>query len=222
MAHQRLQAQWQRLVAFNQCQDSVQSNEWWIRLRNHYSEGARQYHTLEHIDNMFSLYEENRKKLTSAEEVGWAIVFHDVIYNPKARDNEDQSAELFQTFASECLPESPSSMTQRVKELILMTKTHHTEAHQVPNMYGEGDEHYFLDFDMQVLGWSSDDYDVYAQQIRQEYIHVPEQFYCSARAQVLRTFLKTANIYATREFRDLYEVQARANIEREIERLEGS
>ena len=50
--------------------------------------------------------------------------------------------------------------------------------------YGDSDEHYFLDFDMQVLGWDEADYDRYAEQIRQEYIHVPEQQYRTARAQV--------------------------------------
>ena len=29
---------------------------------------------------------------------------HSVIYNPKAADNEEQSAQLFLTFAEECLP----------------------------------------------------------------------------------------------------------------------
>ena len=40
---------------------------------------------------------------------------------------------------------------------------------------------------MQVLGWSAKEYQVYSSQIRQEYIHIPEEGYRSGRSQVSQT-----------------------------------
>ena len=50
--------------------------------------------------------------------------------------------------------------------------------------FGSGDEHYFLDFDIQVLGRPDADYDCYAGHIQQEYNHVPMEKYHTARAEV--------------------------------------
>ncbi|XP_071799765.1 uncharacterized protein [Asterias amurensis] len=197
------------------------AESWWFRLCEHYAEDGRHYHTLDHIAAMFRLFSTYKSKLTSHETVGWAIIFHDVIYNPKAGDNEEQSAELFRSFARESLTDSDTELVQEVDRLIRLTKMHCTEAHQVSGMYASSDEHYFLDFDMQVLGLPETEYASYAQKIRAEYIHVPEMQYRTARAQILKEFLKTPNIFATQDFRELYEIQARDNIKREIQQLES-
>ncbi len=52
-----------------------------------------------------------------------------MIYDQQARDNEEQSAELFRKFATECLPDDPD-MTQMTYDLIIATKNHVTDAHK--------------------------------------------------------------------------------------------
>ena len=49
---------------------------------------------------------------------------------------------------------------------------------------GTRDLHYFLDFDLSILGTNPVEYTIYAKQIRKEYIHVEENDYCERRAQV--------------------------------------
>ena len=77
-----------------------------------------------------------------------------IIYNPKASDNEEKSAELFETFARECCLDAEKS--DKIKEWILLTKSHTTDAHTTHGVYGSEDKHYLLDFDMAVLGWPQD------------------------------------------------------------------
>lgn len=59
----------------------------------------------------------------------------------------------------------------------------------------------------------------YASQVRQEYIHVPHDVYCSKRAEVLTSFLAHSRIYASTYYHDKLEARARSNIATEIEML---
>jgi predicted metal-dependent HD superfamily phosphohydrolase len=72
---------------------------------------------------------------------------------------------------------------------------------------------------MAVLGKNSEDYLVYAHQIRQEYIHYPESSYNKGRAAVLKK-LQSVGLYKTELFREKFEKQAIQNMEKEIELLE--
>lgn len=65
------------------------------------------------------------------------------------------------------------------------------------------------------------EYDEYAHRIRQEYSHVPDDRFRLGRAAILEKFLQMKYIYATAEFRALFEEQARLNLRREIELLKA-
>jgi len=65
------------------------------------------------------------------------------------------------------------------------------------------------------------DYERYAQQIRGEYIHIPDDKFRTGRAAVLHNFLKREVLYFTQDFRDKHEAQARDNLTREIGLLES-
>jgi pantetheine-phosphate adenylyltransferase len=84
-----------------------------------YQEHHRYYHTVNHLTDVIS-YLLNENALD--DELFLASVYHDAVYNPKANDNEERSAELF-------LNESKHSKLNKsqidlVCQLILDTKTH--------------------------------------------------------------------------------------------------
>ena len=77
----------------------------------------------------------------------------------------------------------------------------------------------FLDLDLAILGTSSHEYDEYASKVRQEYCHYSSDEYRSGRKAVLKGFLARERLYFTDYFHQLYEVQARLNLERDIDSL---
>ncbi|XP_019645717.1 PREDICTED: uncharacterized protein LOC109486334 isoform X2 [Branchiostoma belcheri] len=171
--------------------------------------------------SMFQHFDRHQDKIQNRNAVAWAIFFHDVVYDAKASDNEARSAEMFHHFATENLQKPPDCIRE-TERLIMLTKEHVTEEHRHKDRYGTKDEHYFLDFDMSVLGWPEQDYDVYAEQIRQEYVHIPLDQYKERRAMFLKKSMsETANIFSTKEFREQFEKQARQNMNREIQHLQA-
>ena len=96
----------------------------------------------------------------------------------------------------------------------------HTKKHFADTNDSDTDFDLFLDFDLAILGTESTDrYNIYADQIRQEYIHVPKDIYCVERPKILRGFLQHPRLYRTDAFHTTHESRARANVLAEIERL---
>jgi predicted metal-dependent HD superfamily phosphohydrolase len=162
-------------------------------------EPHRHYHTLHHIEAMLRWYDGSNPAIVAA------IWLHDIVYDPKASDNEERSAAQAQAD----LPAGPS--TDLAVRLILDTK-HHAG--------GDPFSDAFDDLDLAIIGASPATYDRYAEQIRREYAFVPEAAYRAGRADVLREFDKRT-IYRTPGFQRL-EAQAHINLQREIGRLEAT
>ena len=89
-----------------------------------------------------------------------AIWWHDAIYDPQSRHNEEHSAEL----AREHLAQlgASAALIQTTSNLILMTRDHWSGP-------SAGDGDYFLDADIAVLGAPNSVYDRYVADVRQEY-----------------------------------------------------
>ncbi|VDI34701.1 Hypothetical predicted protein [Mytilus galloprovincialis] len=152
---------------------------WWKHIQSQYSESHRYYHTLNHLIEMFDHLNGHKTKLSDPDLVSLAIFFHDIIYDPMKSDNEERSAELFVQYTTECSVNLKEEEISKVKDWILLTKTHQV------NDEGSEDYHYFLDIDMAVLGRQDKGYKEYADQIREEYKHVPEKEYKTKRSKVL-------------------------------------
>uniref|UniRef100_T1JP89 HD domain-containing protein n=1 Tax=Strigamia maritima TaxID=126957 RepID=T1JP89_STRMM len=213
-----LKARWEVLTS---SYSSEISEKWWLKLEEEYSQESRKYHNLQHIFQIFQHYDRCSSNLQSKDAVAFAVFFHDLTYNPKTSDNEEKSTEIFKNFAKDAQIPVESPLFVQVTDLILLTKTHLTDEHMEPGKTGCEDKHYFLDFDMAILGNSLEDYNVYSEQIRQEYNFLSDLMYNALRVKVLKSFLQIPYIFATDEFRQKYEEQARQNIQAEIERLQG-
>ncbi|GAB6019588.1 hypothetical protein CHUAL_001157 [Chamberlinius hualienensis] len=198
------------------------SDKWWQDelVKRYGKDGGRAYHNFHHIANMFIHFDDCKELLKSPQTVAYAIFFHDIVYDPKSSEiNEEKSNDFFKDYAKEAGIHEGSDLYEEVTRLISLTTTHLTEEHKQNGVYGDGDEHYFLDFDMAILGSQISDYDEYAEKIKEEYSFLPEKTYNDLRSKVLKSFLQIPKIFATEKFHKAFEEQARSNIQREIERL---
>ena len=176
-----------------------------------YSEPHRKYHTARHLDECFARFEELRSDATHPDEVEFALWFHDAIYETKRHDNEERSADWAR--ATGAAANLPLDVTDRIHTLILATRHN-----AVPR---DTDEKILVDVDLSILGATSDRFDEYEDQIREEYAWVPGIVFRAKRRKILQGFLDRASIFNTRKFVEAYESQARANLDRSIKRLRG-
>src|SRR5436190_1915647 len=87
-----------------------------------YAERHRAYHTLSHIEECLRLFDELKALASQPDVMEWAIWFHDVVYDPKAKDNEERSAEIGRELALNA-GLSPE-FAHRAVELVMATKHH--------------------------------------------------------------------------------------------------
>lgn len=175
-----------------------------------YGAPTRHYHTLEHIAEMTQFLLEHQQQLPGMENVLFACLWHDFVYDAQRSDNEEQSAEFWRAAAGKM--QIPPAQIVRVAELILATRKHQP-----------GDEsmemRLFLDADLAILGATPERYATYAEGVRQEYAHVPEADYRAGRSAILKKFLDRQQLYFTTEMCGRFEAQARENIAMEIRSL---
>ena len=183
--------------------------EMFKRVLDSYFEPHRHYHTGAHIDACLHAFDSARFLAESEGEVEAALWFHDMVYDPRASDNERASADIASQFlASEGLP---SPACARVHALVIATM-HDKEP-------TEQDSRLVVDIDLSILGQDPKVYDQFELAIREEYEWVPWPLYCQKRAEILRSFLDRKSIYLTEPLRERYEPPARINLECAISKL---
>ena len=105
----------------------------------------------------------------------------------------------------------PEAGQDQVRSLILATR-HGQQPKEPPAQL-------LVDVDLAILGADADRYAEFELQIRAEYWWVPTALYRKQRSAILNAFVNRASIYATHEFRERYERQARNNIAWGLEQL---
>lgn len=184
-------------------------------LRRRYAEPQRAYHTWDHIAALLRWFDERAARLRDADAVFLAILFHDAIYDPRARDNEARSGALL---AGAALPGFDTFSVGRAVRL-----TEATAAHRIPDdldVDETGDMAEFLDMDLSILGAPPHAFNAYDRAIRREYRHVSWLFYTLARRRILKSFLARPTLYFSDWGRSTFESPARANLRRKL-RIRG-
>jgi predicted metal-dependent HD superfamily phosphohydrolase len=138
-----------------------------------------------------------------------AAWFHDAVYDGRPGWDEERSAQLAQSRLPRC--GVPAARVSEVARLVRLTAAHDTLAED------DRDGAVLCDADLSVLGEPG--YDAYAERIRQEYAHVPDEPFRHGRASVLRRLLAVPRLYRTDEAYRLWEERARANMHAELARL---
>jgi len=195
-------ALWRRLGARSDPQPA------YGEIQRAYSEAHRHYHTLEHIARVLSLFDGVRGRVGEADATELALWLHDLVYDPRAKDNEERSA----AYAKRILGEGRVRPEVGEQVAALIMATCHASPPEAP------DACYVVDADLSILGGSPAEFDRYEGQVRQEYAFVSESDWRTGRARILGVFLERPRIFLTPEFASL-EPPARANLERSLERL---
>ena len=158
---------------------------------------GRPYHNWEHIMQMREVLMWFRD---IDRELDLAILYHDAVYAPGMKDNEEESAAL----ACSHHPEHADFLMKA----IMATKKHEAT--------GDAKIDMFLDADMSILGMAPHIYDKYRKGIREEYAMYSDEEYRLGRI----AFLKSFDGFITPQFQRGFGDQARQNIARELKELE--
>lgn len=145
--------------------------------------GLRPYHNWIHVEKCLSLLETRLKEFVT-DELLFAIVYHDVIYNPASKTNEEDSVSVAKLDLS-----GIGVNLNRIEKLILSTKHIHgftTEDDEVQCM---------IDVDLSILGSSETEYIEYTKSIREEYSFVDYYDYSIARTEFLKKLLSRERIF---------------------------
>jgi predicted metal-dependent HD superfamily phosphohydrolase len=184
-------------------------------LRKRHGEPQRHYHTWAHVEALLGHYRNWVRYLNRPGPVLWALYWHDAIYDPRSRDNEELSAQLLEREAVGHL--SPQDIGFAAA-IIRATATH-----TVPeglSASDAGDLALFLDMDLSILGAPEAVYDTYEQAIRAEYAFVPEEAYRTGRTAILKGFLERPRLYFTDIAHAEWDAAARSNLTRAVRALE--
>lgn len=170
-----------------------------------YTEPQRAYHSVQHIVECLAHFQSIQSNLNEPIAVETAIWFHDVIYEPKASDNELQSAELMKQLCNIFLSEQ---QIEKVYQWIIATQKH------LPS--DDNDLNSVLDIDLAILGSDEKRFAEYEQQIQFEYAWVDADVYQVKRKQVLQQFEQMNPIYQTSYFNQRLEIQAKINLSKYV------
>lgn len=174
-----------------------------------YSQLHRHYHNLRHIAECLTEFDSARHLTNQPVAVELAIWFHDAIYDTRAQDNEECSAELARRRIAGA--GGSDELCEAVAALVLATKTHEPSVHP--------DAPLIVDVDLSILGQPEVRFQEYEAQIHREYHWVPEETFAAKRTEILKRFLARDRIYATDHFFAKYERLARTNLQSSIRAL---
>ncbi len=185
-----------------------------------YDSPGRAYHNRSHVDALLALLQRHRAALADPDAVEAAIWFHDAVYDPRARDNEQRSAELCVAHLSGV---AAAPRLARIRAMIEATATHAVPAAAAGDDEpgAAADAALFLDMDLSILGSSEARFDAYEAAVRVEYAWADDEAWRRGRAAVLASFLARPRIFYSELFYREYEEAARRNIQRSLVRLEG-
>lgn len=181
-------------------------------LRKIYNGPSRHYHTWQHIYETCLFV---RRHYGFHPLVILALFYHDVIYSTASNNNEQESAIVWETYATlRGLQRHNSLKVKTVSDLIIMTAKHQVEP---------GSPLIFLimcDADMSIFLCPDDHYLEYARNIWREYQAKGRDAYIAGRLGFLKT-IDPEKLYYTHQAKRLVH-HARANLDLERTILESN
>lgn len=205
MTKERFVALWRRCLSAGAVGDGAAVYQ---EVLTCYLEPHRFYHTPHHIGHCLRMFDLARDEMVDADAVETALWFHDVIYRPRASDNELKSAEFF---AARVGRQVEAGFRRRVHDLILVTM------HSRPPE--DRDQEFMLDIDLSSFGLPWPEFLRDSNAVRKEFAHLSDRQFYGNRLQFLGTLLQRPALYSTELFRSRCEEAARRNIARHVDEL---
>jgi len=157
-----------------------------IEIVERYRESHRFYHTAEHLINVVS---QLSKTENFDDELFLAAVYHDAVYDPKAADNEEKSADLFMEQAKNS--ELSEKQKQNICRFILDTKTHIASSER---------SQLLIDADLSILEQPLNKLIEYEKQIFKEYQFIDYKIYKPKRIEILEQLNKNGKLNTLIEY----------------------
>ena len=201
-----LKSVWDQLTS-NYSRNKILAEDHWAEIENTYSAPHRHYHNLSHLSSVIEMAKEYQENITDPDILMFSIFYHDFIYNPGGKDNEQQSAKI--AMERLCKLMVPEDKIKKCSSQIIATKDH------LDN--DDNDIKFLLDFDLAILGSSPLVYRNYTIEIRKEFSMYPDLLYRKGREKVLQHFLNINRIFKSNQFFNSREQQARTNLSKELE-----
>ena len=143
-----------------------------------WNESHRHYHNLNHLNDLINQINENKSKYSEKEYEKLIItaLFHDCIYDTTKSDNEERSANFFES----CCINKSNLDIQEIKQIIIDTKTH-----QSNSRLSEA----FNRFDMNIVERNFDELLEWEKGISLEYSSYDKDTYKSGRLKFLESVM---------------------------------
>lgn len=182
-----------------------------MTLLEKYAGPDRYYHTFKHIglmlDGLDSIFKPGDDK--KYRQLQHAIIYHDIVYDAQAKDNEELSADLA---AIALTPQFDQAWIDEVRRLIMITKTHQPD----PDDY-QGS----VISDLDLAGLASHNYIKHSKQIRKEYAFATDEQWYFGRQAFLLLYLSRDRLFHTYHGHCRWEQPARDNMELELSYIEA-
>lgn len=172
-----------------------------------WDEPHRSYHDRTHLVWLLDEADRLGPRIQDRVFVGYAIWFHDAVYQPGESDNEAVSADWARAFLA-----ATHDLAARVGRAIEMTRDH-------AEGEAESDAALFLDMDIAILGAASETYRRYAAGVRREFGVYPDAAFSVGRARFLEKQLARKRTFRTDYYEKGLGESARANMAWELEEM---
>lgn len=190
----------------------------WRKIEAAYREPHRRYHVLKHLGQFLDHLERFSVGHNVPAAQRLAVFFHDIVYDPRAKDNEERSAKIAEVFLEE---NDLTHLSYAVGTLIRATASHlaATQLKLDVSKLTSAELWLFLDCDLLILAAKPRAYSTYVAGVAYEYSHLPPDVFAQGRAGFLEVFLKHEKIFHTEAVATLCEARARLNLGSELKQL---
>lgn len=155
-----------------------------------HNEPWRAFHTMEHIISILDMMDDNPVLVGNNEKynkLAMVALYHDIVYKPWRKDNEEKSAEYFQTHWRKYYKKFPEQYVVEnfIHKCILQTKKHDGKKHL---------EHIFNSMDMSIISGTKQELLDWENKISFEYSFVSYPMYKKRRINFLFDYKQHGNI----------------------------